>query len=415
MSRYGLSERSRLRALKRRGYKYLLKADLSQFYPTLYTHSIPWALHSKAASKSVLKNKAKTKSLGDNIDLFHMYMNDGQTHGIAIGPDISHITAEIVMAAVDQQLLHRYRSQICGFRYIDDFELSFETLSEAETVLGGLQSILSTFELSLNSRKTQIVDLPLGLEDRWAIDLNKFVIRNKKSPSGQRNDFISYFSTAFERASTDPASPILRYALARVQNENVDPKGWGAFCNCVLGAISADASTLPAALATLHKVATKGGHSIPKGPLGQVLNSVISKHSITGDGNEVAWALWASLAWSIPISAEAAKTLGLMEDDIVAILALDAESSGLIDANVLDKHAWSLLLNEDDAHIAEHWLLSYEATKRRWLSCSAVKNCTTFSEMMNAGVSFYSRRRNNPDELLKIGSIPGGRLPNFYA
>jgi len=29
-------------------YKYLIKTDIKNFYPSIYTHSIPWALHDKA-------------------------------------------------------------------------------------------------------------------------------------------------------------------------------------------------------------------------------------------------------------------------------------------------------------------------------------------------------------------------------
>ncbi|MFM6127183.1 MAG: hypothetical protein ACKPBV_00235 [Sphaerospermopsis kisseleviana] len=28
-------------------YKYLIKTDIKNFYPSIYTHSIPWALHKK--------------------------------------------------------------------------------------------------------------------------------------------------------------------------------------------------------------------------------------------------------------------------------------------------------------------------------------------------------------------------------
>lgn len=40
------------RARSRTASRYLLATDLSQFYPSVYTHSIPWALHTKAVAKA---------------------------------------------------------------------------------------------------------------------------------------------------------------------------------------------------------------------------------------------------------------------------------------------------------------------------------------------------------------------------
>ena len=31
-------------------YKYILKTDIKNFYPSIYTHSIAWALHTKELS-----------------------------------------------------------------------------------------------------------------------------------------------------------------------------------------------------------------------------------------------------------------------------------------------------------------------------------------------------------------------------
>ena len=144
VSRYQYGELTRLRALRRRAARYLLITDIDQFYPTIYTHAIPWALHGKAASKAALKT-GKTKgapSLGDEIDKALRLMNDGQTQGIPIGPDTSLLVAEVLLAAADDTLLPKASSLLSavpapfqGFRYVDDYELAFATLSAAEDTL----------------------------------------------------------------------------------------------------------------------------------------------------------------------------------------------------------------------------------------------------------------------------------------
>src|SRR5215469_12121767 len=106
--RYGPRELTRLRALRRRSNKYLLRTDINQFYPTVYTHSIPWALHTKAICKTQLNTPAGNALLGNKIDKALRLLNDGQTIGIPIGPDTSLLAAEMLLAAIDQALLAKF-------------------------------------------------------------------------------------------------------------------------------------------------------------------------------------------------------------------------------------------------------------------------------------------------------------------
>ena len=72
----------------------MLTTDLSRFFPTIYTHSVPWAFHSKSVAK---KNKNPTlKYFGNLLDLALRQAQDGQTIGIPIGPDTSHMIAEAI-------------------------------------------------------------------------------------------------------------------------------------------------------------------------------------------------------------------------------------------------------------------------------------------------------------------------------
>jgi hypothetical protein len=168
--RYRYAEVPRLRALRRRGGRYLLCTDINQFYPTIYTHAIPWALHGKTACKANMAAKGKP-FLGDTIDKALGAMNDGQTHGIPIGPDASLVASEILLSAVDQELIKRCGKAFRGFRYVDDYELACSTLRQAEEVLIELQAILATYDLQPNPRKTEIHELPCALDDPWAHEL----------------------------------------------------------------------------------------------------------------------------------------------------------------------------------------------------------------------------------------------------
>ena len=395
----------------------MLATDIDQFYPSIYTHAVSWALHTKAVSKAALKSKGKKGPplVGDLLDKALQRMNDGQTHGIPIGPDTSLVIAEILLAAADAEFLSKSSNLLRGFRYVDDYELSFQSLSDAEMALTDLQAVLASFELLLNPKKTSIISLPHALDSYWSLELKSIDVRGAKHPVGQRNDLLALFGRAFTLASLHPSESVLRYAVARVQGLGVHSSAWRAFHNCVLGAAAADASTLPVVLGTLYEVARRGGHTVPKAPVAEVLESVIVRHAPRAQGSEVAWALWGALAWKISLSKEAAELVDPMEDDVVAILAMHAAAQGLFPKGALTTSHWSSLALEPQALSHEHWLLAYEANQQGWLTVPSVTAHPVFSAMAAANVSFYDQKNIKPQFPQAGRSIPGGTLWSDYA
>ena len=101
---------SRERAIVRGGARYLVKADIAQFYPSLYTHAIGWAIDSSLRSPPF----KQPKNLGFEIDKGVSALQGRETHGIPIGNDISFLLAEVVLGAVDRAL----KLKKCVFRPI---------------------------------------------------------------------------------------------------------------------------------------------------------------------------------------------------------------------------------------------------------------------------------------------------------
>lgn len=341
-------------------------------------------------------------------------MNGGQTIGIPIGPDTSLVVAEVLLAASDQTLAKQCGTAIRGFRYVDDYELAFSTLREAESVLTTLQGILGSFELILNPRKTGIIDLPSELDSRWSIELSRFGLRGKVTAFSQRNDILALFSTAFEHASKVPEDSVLRYAVARVRGVDVDGRGWPAFQNCVLNAASSDPSTLAAVLGTLYLVSARGGHQVSRHALGETFEHIIAQHAPRAQGSEVAWALWGALAWGVSLGAQAARLVSSMDDCVVALLALDAAAKGLFPPGALNITGWVGLVGHPDALTSEYWLLAYEAHRQGWLTCPALPADPAFSSLLANGVGFYDPTLNTPQFPLAAEGLPGGQLPAFY-
>ena len=96
--KYSLADVPDARARIRATSRYILSTDISSCYPTIYTHSIPWALNTKATAKSA---KFSTTLIGNELDRFVRNGQDGQTIGVPIGPDTSLVIAETILTSID--------------------------------------------------------------------------------------------------------------------------------------------------------------------------------------------------------------------------------------------------------------------------------------------------------------------------
>lgn len=370
------------RANKRVAHGALLKADVSQFYPSLYTHSIPWALHGKKEAKG---NK-RGDSLGNKLDELVRNGQDGQTLGIPVGPDTSLVIAEIVASAVDNALQNDHRCNIEGFRYYDDYELVFDTSLEAESALASLQRHLGQYELALNPRKTEILNLPCQLEATWVHKLRSFVIRDGLS---QRSDLIHFFETVFDLAKAFPDEHVVKYALTRLYTDNLQliNTNWPLVEKLLLHAMMVEPGGIPAVARILLEQKTID-RSIDNDLIGKTLAVLISKHSVKGNTSEVAWALWTALAMDIKLEKSIASVLGSIDDSVVAILSMDAIDRGFLEVQESDLELWVQYLSADELY-GSQWLLSYEGQARWSKGKKDFDTDAAFSYLREKGVSFY--------------------------
>jgi len=251
------------RAHIRSSARYVLCADVSRFYASIYTHSIPWSLHSKAWSK-----QNKSGGCGNDLDKAFRNGQDGQTLGIPIGPDCSYLIAECILTAVDDRF-EKAHGPVPGIRVLDDYEMAFASFGDAQRAMGHLQEALAEFELALNPAKTQIVELPVRIEHEWVSELRAFTFR--PSIKGQRSDVLRYFDRAYQFAAAYPDAHVLNYALARIAGEPVDTANWPLLQHLTFQALLSEPKTFRPALQLLqHKQSS--GHSIDSVLFAELLN-----------------------------------------------------------------------------------------------------------------------------------------------
>jgi hypothetical protein len=372
---------------RRLGMRYVLLTDINRFYGSIYTHSIAWALHAKSTAKS----NRTLSLLGNKIDYWVRMGQDQQTMGIPIGPDTSLVLAEMIMQRCDDALLAKL-SRIKGYRFIDDYELSFRTRTEAEDAYHILESCLSEYELALNAKKTEILELPLPLEKRWATELK--LLRFRTSQAGQAADLSNYFSKAFSLHSEYPGDAVLHFAIACLRSVNIDPANWAMFQKLLLLCVIPEPASLPYVLEQIIVRKNAGAGPI-LGEMEELANDLVQSHSNLKHSSEVANAVWACLALRLQLDDKSVDSISQCDDPVVALLALDCEQHGLVSKS-LDKTLWSSHMTAD-ALYDEHWLLAYEANSKGWLPNVGGKDHVAadpnFAFLKSQNVYFYDPTR----------------------
>src|SRR5690606_18601574 len=99
----------------------------------------------------------------------------GETNGILIGPHVSNLISEIVLTKVDFTMVSK------GYKYtrnIDDYTCYVESYEKAEKFFIDLSRELGKYDLKLNEKKSEIIQLPLASVKNWVNKLNDYIFVN---------------------------------------------------------------------------------------------------------------------------------------------------------------------------------------------------------------------------------------------
>ncbi|MCD8440901.1 RNA-directed DNA polymerase [Tenacibaculum finnmarkense] len=136
-------------------YDYIIHTDIADCYGSIYTHSIPWALHTREVAKIERSNKSL---IGNIIDKHIQDMSYGQTNSIPQGSILMNLIAEIVLGSIDEILTKKLLEQdIIDYqilRYRDDYRVFSNNPQTCEMIIKNLTEILIDYGLKLNAQKT---------------------------------------------------------------------------------------------------------------------------------------------------------------------------------------------------------------------------------------------------------------------
>jgi hypothetical protein len=128
-------------------YKFVVVADIADFYNQIYTHRV----------QSILETAGVSEGRARNLEAFILKLSAKQSRGLPVGPYASIVLAEACLDDVDRRLLTR---GLTHTRYVDDFRIFCGSRREALAVLHDLCDYLYTsHRLTLQNSKTQVLSV----------------------------------------------------------------------------------------------------------------------------------------------------------------------------------------------------------------------------------------------------------------
>lgn len=379
-----------------------VKTDISRFYGTIYTHSIPWLIHTKPVAKA---NRQNYLMLGNALDRDLRGSNSGQTIGIPIGPDTSLIVAEIITSLIDEKIQSKLNFTK-SFRFIDDYYIYCDNYSDAEKSFKYIQSLLTEFQLDINEDKTRITESPFSFDSRWSIELGAFKFR--KAENTQKTDLERFASLSHIHAKENPSDSVLLYTVQVLKNIPLHYENWKLYESILYRILITEPRTLPDVLSILSSHSVR----VHKLKLRGILEKLIEIHIAKGHHFEVSWALWAFVEFRLKLKKKIAESILNSNDWISKLIILDIKQQNLV-VNTLDTSILETDLTQDSL-VNGGWLFTYQSIVSGWLSptINVIDQNEYFKLLKDNSVSFYDKTRRIPQIQIKR---PSPAEPNEYS
>lgn len=371
---------------------WVVKTDITRFYPSIYTHSIAWAAYGKEAVKAGLK-KYKG-SLADRLDILVRATNRNQTVGIPIGPETSRIIAEVISARIDDDFSIKNpsleRSSID--RLQDDWLIGVSSLEKAEHALSSISSIYRSYNLEINGSKTAIERLIAQSEDRWLSEINSFLSHGSSSLSGSR---LREFLTLCLRLQTENMNePVMNYALAVIEAKRYSSTDVELLESFLLKAAVISPISLASICRIILNFEVKSG-SVSKTRIRDRFTILAERSLEKGHHFEVIWLLYTLRGLKTQLVSKRISEMILeTQSSAIALLLLDMKEKGLCKCS-LPIGKWEGEISEDRILGDWSWLRTYEGIRHGWLSeKNNLKAHPFFKPMFDRDIVFYDPKKN---------------------
>ena len=209
-------------ASKKLGHSaFILKTDIAQFFPSVYTHSIPWSAHGIDAAKADQSIESSTIFF-NRLDFFVRNCQRAETRGLLVGPDAFRLVSEFIAADLDSQVYSSIGDYIVGAaRHVDDYYIGVRGEPEALAALSGLRDILQKYSLHINDTKTRTMAGIESLNEVWAQSLRKESRELRRSYTHTEEDIVLFINKALTLAKELNSDSPVKIALRTLDQMNL--------------------------------------------------------------------------------------------------------------------------------------------------------------------------------------------------
>lgn len=367
--------------------KFVVKTDIARFYHSIYTHSIPWAMHGKSQSKRDRSVKS-TQTYGNKLDYLVRQAQDQQTIGIPVGPDISRIIGELISGAIDAEFMRQVGLDVAAVRLVDDMFIGASTADEAHSFLSAYRDALRKFELDINENKTRILPAMQDLEEFWPVEIRRELEGYQRDQGADaKRDLPFYLDEVVRKANSKGDDGIVKFAIRKFDSLGL----WVPYWEQLEPFLVRAAINFPHTLDYVSRVVAwrNRRYFINLNLWERVCREVVAYHAPLGNDSEVAWALWLMKELDLSIPAALAESVFLRCGSLPCLIILDIESQSRIAGRFHRTRVYERL--DTSPMLGNDWLLSYEA-ERAFGYRVKTKNredYSVFGELIEANVSFY--------------------------
>ena len=359
--------------------QYQIKLDISSFFDSIYTHSIPWAMHTKKIAKV---NKSKELA-GNALDSCMQAMNHAQTNGILVGNAVSRIISEIILCTVDKKIQEKFKNISCK-RFVDDYYIFVKDSYNIQSIISFVRNELGKYELLLNENKIQILESPFIYGKSWVEELKLYIHLDK----------VLFFNKVISLYLQYKDISILRYGITVISMHNFSQKEWINMESKIINIWV----KLPSLSDLMIRLFIQNKKNLKKTNIKKAIHSILERNIPLNNHQEVIWAVWFAKVFNIAINRNYLVDIIDSENDIAIIILLDMIHSGICkqskELSLAIEELKIKLENTEDIMMSSKWILAYEIDLNGWLNNNnfefkKAREHDFFKKMIRKDIRFY--------------------------
>lgn len=271
---------------------YILKTDVSQFFPSIYTHSIPWVAHGIEESKRDT-DPSSAVNYFNALDFHVRNCQRGETRGLLVGPDAFRVISEFVATRIDLEFFESAKDYVIGgARHVDDYYIGVSSETDSTAALSVLREKLQRYSLHINDVKTKTMAGVEPLNEVWAQSLRKDARALRYTYVDRESDYVLIINRSLALSNEIGSDSPLKIALRALDQVSIyQSSSWSIIEPYLQRLMYHHPHCVDyASLLVAKRVAL--GSQIDRDGWSDVCHELIARHLPFNHHHEVLWFLW---------------------------------------------------------------------------------------------------------------------------